>query len=209
MSTAQQKIYFPGTGKSYTLNDLLSMDKDQLLELRNLVADNLGSKPLTSFSTLEKAVRTTWHVLNVYQEKKGKEQKSDVVSKAPVERPLAKATKDGFVKRPKREDFAVIRIPDPKVVPTIRAVRWKNYHDGMMLVEVKEKDGCIMWDVKQWVKEGVITIEHPTDTEYEVRRAEWFAKRGWDDPHKVKERELEEKKARQQKAKENQGVKTG
>ncbi len=60
--------------KSYNEDALKDMGDEQLLDLRNLVASNLGAPKINAFKDHEAAVEQTWKALTRYQEEMDKEQ---------------------------------------------------------------------------------------------------------------------------------------
>lgn len=201
------KIEFPPKQAEYSLEDLQEMEVDALVELRNLIAGQLGAASIRTFKDKATAVEQTWKALERYDaadeedaqvEEAAKKQKKKA---EPKERKLAKSAMAGVVKRPTREMFATIKkIGEHKGSEHGRAHRWPNYKDGMTIVDIVETEGTERWDVQNWINHGIMEIVQPTDEEYVERRAAWFKKEGREDPEITKEREKKEKEEAKAKA---------
>lgn len=180
--------------KEYTKESLDEMSDEDLLELRNLVASNLGVASVKSFKDHATAVAQTWKALERF-DKADETAEEKPKKKEPVERKLAKSAMAGVVKRPSRKHFATIeKIGEHDGGSHGRAHRWPNYKDGMTIADVIETEGTEPWDVYNWEKMGIMKIHEPTDQEYAERRAAWFKKHGREDPEVVKARKAEAKK---------------
>lgn len=182
-------------GNDYTQAVLAAMTDEKLLELRNLVASNLGVAAIRSFKDHDHAVEQTWKALEKFEstanaeaseagEPKAKKEKAP---KAPKERKLAKSSCAGFVKRPTRKMFSTITKIGEHDGTQGRQHRWPNYKDGMTIVDVIETEGTEPWDVYNWQSKGIMKVTEPTDAEYAERKAAWYAKHGLTDPDVVKE----------------------
>lgn len=186
----------------HTKESLDGMTDDALLELRNLVASNLGVAGVKSFKDHATAVAQTWKALERYRDDTSEEAPAKVKKKKepkePKEYKLAKSAMAGTVKRPNRKHFATIKkIGEHDGASHGRAHRWPNYTDGMMMIDVIEKEGTEAWDVYNWEKMGIMSVTEPTDEEYATRRAAWYEKQGRKDP----DVEKAEKAAAREKAK--------
>ena len=62
----QPKIQF--LKNSYSEHDLKQMKGSELVPLYNIIASNLGEKPVKKFTDLKTAVKRTWKILNWYAE---------------------------------------------------------------------------------------------------------------------------------------------
>lgn len=187
-------------GKDYTQAALAAMTDESLLELRNLVASNLGVASIRAFKDHDHAVEQTWKALEKFEstanaevgeagpaEEKPKKAKAPKVPKEPKERKLAKSSGAGLVKRPTRKMFATITKIGEHDGTQGRQHRWPNYKDGMTIVDVIETEGTEPWDVYNWQSKGIMKVTEPTDAEYAERRAAWYAKHGLTDPDLSKE----------------------
>jgi hypothetical protein len=193
---ASQEIKF--LDKSYTQDSLKSMEVSALLELRNLIATNLGVATIKGFPDQNTAVDQTWKALERYEstaENEGTDvegkptdgtkisaKKAPKEPKEPKERKLAKSADAKLVKRPTKKMFSKITKTGEHNGTQGRQHRWPNYKDGMTLVDVIEGQGTEPWDVHNWVKQGIMTLTEPTDAEYEELKAAWYKKHGLTDP---------------------------
>lgn len=199
----------------YTQESLKALDDEKLLELRNLVATNLGVASVRSFKDRETGLEQTWKALEKYEAEGQKEAgeagekpvkaKKEKAPKEPKERKPAKSSAPGIVKRPTKKMFSTIeKIGEHNGSTHGRAHRWPNYKDGMTIVDVIEGDGTEPWDVYNWEKHGIMKVVEPTDEQYAERRAAWYAKHGLTDPEVTKAqkaKEAAEKKAAAEAAK--------
>ncbi len=190
---------------AYTLAVLQTMDTDKLLELRNLVASNLGVAAVRSFKDHDTAVEQTWKALEKFESTStaeagdapaagAKPAKAPKAPKEPKERKPAKSSAPGLVKRPTRKMFSTIeKIGEHDGSTHGRAHRWPNYKNGMTIVDVIEGDGTEPWDVYNWESKGLIKVTEPTDAEYAERKAAWYAKHNLVDPDVAKANKAAEK----------------
>ena len=192
---------------AYTLVGLAALTDDKLLELRNLVASNLGVAAVRSFKDHDAAVEQTWKALEKFEATAAAEAgeagaaatgakpaKAPKAPKEPKERKPAKSSGPGLVKRPTRKMFSTIeKIGEHDGSTHGRAHRWPNYKDGMTIVDVIEGDGTEPWDVYNWESKGLIKVTEPTDAEYAERKAAWYAKHNLVDPDVAKETKAKEK----------------
>lgn len=199
----------------YTQESLKALDDEKLLELRNLVATNLGVASVRSFKDRETGLEQTWKALEKYEAEGQKEAgeagekpvkaKKEKAPKEPKERKPAKSSAPGIVKRPTKKMFSTIeKIGEHNGSTHGRAHRWPNYKDGMTIVDVIEGDGTEPWDVYNWEKHGIMKVVEPTDEQYAERRAAWYAKHSLKDPEVAKAekaKENAEKKAAAEAAK--------
>ena len=199
------KVMFHPHSKEYTQESLKEMSREQLLELRNTVASNLGIRTLRDFSGPGKAigVKQTWTALCKYHKKCADEEntkpkpitekiaaKEKEIAAEPKSRKgkggkgkaLAKGTEFTLVKRPQKGMFDTIKKIGEPSDTTPRKHRWPNYTDGMMVIDVFTTEGCIMWDVKEWCKEGIMKRIPVDEKEYEKIRAGWFKSQDRKDP---------------------------
>lgn len=201
---AAKTISFLNT--DYTQASLSAMADDKLLELRNLIASNLGVASIRSFKDHDTAVEQTWKALEKFEStsaaeagdapaaEKAPKAKKEKAPKEPKERKLAKSASAGLVKRPTRKMFSTIeKVGEHDGSTHGRAHRWPNYKDGMTIVDVIEGEGTEPWDVYNWESKGIMKVTEPTDAEYAERKAAWYAKHGLTDPDVAKESKAKEK----------------
>jgi hypothetical protein len=188
--------------QEYDEADLKALGIDQLLELRNLVASNLGASAIRSFPNHDTAVAQTLKALTKYAEESAKdpapqaEVKKTKEPKEPKVRGLAKPAESQFVKRPTRKMFAKVEIIAQHTGKEDRAHRWPNYKDGMLIIDAIEGEGTLAWDIYNWEEKGLMKVHQPTDEEYKERRAAYFTKKGVPDPDLAKITKAEEAAAK-------------
>lgn len=187
--------------KDHTEASVGQMDMPALLELRNLVAANLGVQAVKEFKDQSTAVAQTWKALVKYESEMGSADEAKPAKpvkpvKAPKEpRGLAKPAATQYVKRPTRKMFAIVSIVQQHTGAEGRADRWPNYKDGMMVIDAIEGEGTLAWDIGNWSAQGLMTVTEPTDAEYEERRAAWYKKHNREDPDAEKIRKTTEREA--------------
>jgi len=185
-------------GKEYTTEIVTAMSMNELLELRNLIATNLGVSTVKSFPDQDKAVSGTLKALQKFQEtvddetkEAGPSVKPAKISKPkpePKERGLAKSSEAKTVKRPTKKMFSTISKTGVHDSTTHgRAHRWDNYKDGMTIADVIEGEGTEPWDVYNWSGQGIMKVTEPTDVEFAQRKAAWYKKHNMEDPEAEKE----------------------
>lgn len=190
---------------AYSQASLTEMTDEKLLELRNLIASNIGVASVRSFKDRETALEQTWKALEKFESQSNKEAgaadstekpikvKKEKAPKVPKERKPAKSSGPGLVKRPTEKMFSTIeKIGEHNGSTHGRAHRWPNYKDGMTIVDVIEGDGTEPWDVYNWEKQGIMKVIPPTQEQYAERRAAWYAKHGLKDPETVKAEKVKE-----------------
>lgn len=183
--------------KEYTKDLLAKAGDDELLTLRNLVADNLGVSKIQGFKDHDTAVEQTWKALVKFDEtvkaEAGDAEAPKVKEpKEPKERKLAKPAEKGFVKRPTRKMFSSVSIVKQHTGAEGRSHRWPNYSDGMLVIDAIESEGTLAWDIYNWEAAGLMKVVEPTDEQYDERRAAWYKKHGLEDPDLSKNRKAEE-----------------
>lgn len=199
---------------SYTQEALATMNDADLLELRNLVATNLGVASVRSFRDHDAAVEGTWKALEKYESTvndeqasgdagestKGTKAKKAKEPKEPKERKPAKSSGPGLVKRPTRKMFSTItKTGEHNGTDHGRGHRWANYKDGMTIVDVIEGDGTEPWDVYNWQSKGIMSVTEPTDEEFAERKAAFYQRHGLTDPDAAKEQKAKERAEAKQK----------
>lgn len=191
--------------KSYDRATLEGMTDEALLELRNLVASNLGVASVKGFKDHTTAVEQTLKALQKYEasadaDAPAPKAKAPKAPKEPKERKLAKPAEAQHVKRPTRKMFGQMKIVKPFDGEEDRAHRSGNYKDGMLIIDAIEGEGTLPWDIYNWEKAGYVTVTDPTDEEYATRRAAWYKASGRPDPDLAKA-EAAEKRAAEKAAK--------
>lgn len=187
--------------KEYTHESLSAMGMPELLELRNLIASNLGVATIRSFKDQEVAVEGTWKALEKFEKISAEGEtgeappkKEPKAPKQPKDRKPAKSSAPGIVKRPSRKMFSTItKTGEHNGTTHGRAHRWPNYRDGMTLTEVVEGDGTETWDVYNWADKGIMTVTEPTDEEYAARKAAWYESHNLIDPDALKDQKIKER----------------
>lgn len=179
---------------SYTRADLEAMSVEDLLELRNLIASNLGVAAVKQFKDHETAVTQTMKALQKYESSAGDEgEAKPKAKKEPKERKLAKPAEAQHIKRPTRRMFDTMKIVKPFDGEEDRSHRSGNYKDGMMIIDAIEGEGTLPWDIYNWEKQGYVEVVQTSDEEYAERRAAWYKKQGREDPDVAKERQRKER----------------
>jgi hypothetical protein len=197
-------------GKNYNVEILDAMADTELLELRNLVASNLGVAASKAFKDHNAAVTQTLKALEKYEAtvaaeaageeapaaaEKPKREKKPKKETTPRVAGIPKSAEPKTVKRPTRKMFSAIKKTGEHDGSQGRGGRWDNYKDGMTIIDVMETNGTEPWDVYNWEKHGIMSVTEPTDEEYAARRAAWYEAKGQEDPDAKKEREAAEKAA--------------
>ena len=193
-------------GTTYTEDTLKGMSDAELLELRNAVGKELGVAAIPNFKDHDAAVGQTLKALQKFAAKAAPAPKAAAKPKAAkAAKPkkekgpyvIPKSAQAKTVKRPNKKMFSTIKIVGEHDGTTNhgRAERWKNYKDGMTMVDVIETEGTEPWDVYNWQKHGLIQVVEPTDEEYAQRRAAWYKAKGMEDPEAAKERKAAERAA--------------
>lgn len=191
--------------KTHNTESLTAMSIEDLLALRNEVAEDLGVAAVKSFKDHETAVAQTEKALVRHAEtaadtaaddKKSKAKTKTKTPKEPKEYVVPKSAEAKTVKRPTRAMFSTIKkTGEHDGKDHGRHQRWPNYTDGMTIVDVMEKHGTEPWDVQNWVSKGIMSLTEPTDEQYAERRAAWYKKEGREDPDLKKAREKQEREA--------------
>ena len=185
--------------KSYSRADLEGMSVEDLLELRNLIASNLGVAAVKQFKDHGTAVDQTMKALQKYEASadadagSGEKPKKAKAPKEPKERKLAKPAAAQHVKRPTRKMFDTMQIVKPFDGEEDRAHRSGNYKDGMMIIDAIQGEGTLPWDIYNWEKAGYVKVVPANDDEYAERRAAWYKSQGREDPDVAKERQRKER----------------
>ena len=191
-------------GVSYTEASLNAMSDDKLLELRNIVASNLGVSRANSFKNHEQAVKNTLAALTKWDSsqseeagdgdgetkaKKPKKKKDDGPSGDEKKRLRETKAKSAQIpKRPTRRMFSTIKkLRDPEQGKD-RAFAWPDYKDGARLIDIMEDPALHADKVRWWAsqKPPYMKLVEPTDEEYETARAAWYKKHGLEDPDEAK-----------------------
>lgn len=187
------KIKFNDT--EYTETSLKTMSSEDLLELRNVIASNLGVGAVKGFKDQPTAVVQTWKALQRFESGASADAgtKKAKVKKEPKERGLAKSAEAKVVKRPTKKMFSTIKKVGEHDGSQGRIHRWPNYKDGMTVVDVIETEGTEPWDVYNWQNQNIMLLTEPTDDEFVARKAAWYKKHGLTDPEEAKRLRSEER----------------
>lgn len=180
--------------QTYTEESLKSMSDEDLLTLRNEIAESISAAPVSGFKDHDAAVAQTWKALTKAQTAPAKGEKPAKAPKAPKEpkerkpRGIPKSSMPKEIKRPTRKHFAtILKVGEHDGTGKHgRPERWPNYTDGMTIAQVIEGNGTETWDVYNWESLGIMKVVEPTDAEYAERRAAWFQAKGRPDPELVK-----------------------
>lgn len=206
-------------GKTYTLAILKTMSIEDLLVLRNLIAENLGVARVKSFANAEAAVSATAAALKKYDETV-KAEASDAgagageapkANKPPAEpkppRETPKCYSAEFVKRPSQRMFSRIKkvgLPDKSQRP----FAWDSFTDGMRLIDIKEDPNLHAGKISFWMRQSppLIELEEIPAEQFETELAAWYVKHGIANPNASKEEKAkakaeEAKKREEEKAK--------
>lgn len=199
-------------GKSYTQASIGSMADADLLELRNLVAENLGVARIKGFKNHDQAVDATWKALLKYDSEGPADSGGETKASKPKEpKAPAEPAKCGFpqkVSRPTRRMFSKIQKIAEHPGKGFRIRRWDNYKDGMTLLDCAEGEDMTPLDVGFYVDNKLMKLIPPTDEEYEAGLAAWYKKHGLENPAEAKAKKEAERKAKAEaKAKEREEAK--
>jgi hypothetical protein len=169
----------------YTEESLKGMGIEELLTLRNKVAEELGVQPIKNFKDAAQGADSAWKALTKLQAKRGKEEvkaekpKKEAKPKAPKEpRPTPKVAEAKTVENPGKALFRKLKKIATHPGTGYRIGRWENYKDGMTLLDCEEGDGTTASDVQYYVVHKLMELQEPTQEEYEKAYAEWCEKRG-------------------------------
>lgn len=178
-------------GETFTVKSLESKSLEELLLLRNLVADNLGVSAMKKFKDRDQALKTTWKALVKFAEATDEELGSNVIQKKIQVKKTPERVKGAepmIVKRPTRKMFCKIKkISKPERV----LARWDNYHDGMTLVEIMEGHNMTPNDITWYVKNGHMELIEPTQEEYEASLDQWYISHNLENPNTAKKQKKE------------------
>ena len=183
----------------YTEAGLASQSTEDLLKLRNLVAENMGVSRVSSFRDQPTAASSTWKALVKWNEKMTAEGsqaagdgKKTSAPKEPKEPRVVKGALAQKVSKPTRSMFRKIeKVKKPDRV----TARWDNYKDGMTILEVIEGDGMTPNDVTWYAQNGYMKLHEPTDEEFRAGAAAWYKREGKENPEDAKAKAAEKKKA--------------
>jgi len=209
-----QKIEFNKT--VYTAEVLSKMKVEQLLEVRNLLADNLGLGKIRNFKSHNAACAGVWHGLQEYERSTKDENYKPILCGADGNAKAAKLDRSGgmpkcdmaeFVKRPTKRMFFRIKktgTPDKSQRPEV----WDRYTNGMRVIDTIEASGIHSGKITWWAKQGLMELVDPGDDVTEKELKEWYEKQGRDYPGDAKNKAKEEiQKAKAEKAIERQKAK--
>ena len=187
----------------YTSETVSALSDEDLLKLRNDIAATLGFKPMAAFKTRESGVEAVMKALERVDTRERRQR--EVIEKKlqkEQERPPAKCAAARPVERPTRGMFRTIRKLCDHPGEGYRARRWKNYQDGMTLLDTMEGADMTHLDVMYYVKHNFMELKEPTDEQFNQGLAAWYEKHGIENPADAKRRAAEEKEklAEQRKA---------
>ena len=202
-----QKIEFNKT--VYTAEVLSKMKVEQLLEVRNLLADNLGLGKIRSFKSHNAAATGVWHGLQEYERAMNDENYKPVLCGPDGNAKAAKLDRSGgmpkcdmaeVVKRPTKRMFFRVKktgTPDKSQRPEV----WDRYKDGMRVIDAIETEGVHAGKITWWAKQGLMELVDPGDDVTEKELKEWYEKQGREYPGNAKAKAKEEReKAKAEKA---------
>jgi hypothetical protein len=181
-------------GELFTEAGMADIAMDQLLILRNDVAEALGVAAVKGFKDQAAAQTQTWKALLRHAENSEQPVKEKPAKKAkapPKERGLAKSAAVKTVKRPTKKMFSTITKTGEHDGTQGRSHRWPNYKDGMTIVDVMETEGTEPWDVYNWQSAKIMSVTEPTEDEFIARKAAWYKKHGLTDPDEKKRLDAE------------------
>ena len=181
----------------YTQESLTAMSQEDLLTLRNEIAEDLGVATVKAFKDHDTAVVQTTKALERHASNATEEaEKSKKTPKAPKEkkeRGLAKSAEAKTVKRPTKKMFSTIEKTGEHDGTQGRGHRWGNYKNGMTIVDVMETEGTEPWDVYNWAEAGIMKVTEPTEEQFAERKAAWYKKHGLTDPEAAKAEKAKER----------------
>jgi hypothetical protein len=196
-------------GKKYTESLLRKASIEELLQLRNLIAENLNAAKVKGFANQEAGVIATIAALKKYEDTVAKEDaeaaaggtdevKPAKAPKAPKEpkpaRPTPKCYSAEFVKRPGRRMFGRIKkvgMPDKSQRP----FAWEMFQDGQRLIDIKEDPNLHAGKISFWMRQTppLIELVDVTDEQFETELAAWYEKHGITNPNSNKAEKAKQK----------------
>jgi len=213
MSEPIKSVLF--SGKTYSEADLAKMQEKDLLELRNLVAVNLGASKINAFKDLEAAKKLTWSALVKFAESSDDDLASKE-TKAEAKEKKAKEKKEkvppGYLKsivpkRPTKKQFSKIKKLRNPVEGSDRSFAWPDYKDGMTVLDTMLDPKLHHDKVYWWASRNppYIQLIEPTEEEYQAALAKFYKDQGIQDPaaernakKAARAKEKEEKKAKRE-----------
>lgn len=171
--------------KQYNVGDLEDMNRQQLADLYNDIAESQGKKALGLASTKTAAVSRTLKALKSL----GTAARVETPKKAaPAPKPEPEAaTPDRPVHVPMAARARPIKRLTTHLLCTIKKVKapavnqrlkfWDKYEDGMSLAHVVTTNGLDDTQVRYWVKIGCMKLVRPSDADIE-RQLDLFNKEG-------------------------------
>lgn len=204
-----QKFSF--NNKEYTAASIAAMSVDDLLSLRNLIAENLGLARIKGFKDHAIAVSATEAALKKYEDTMNQEAaagndapapkaEKPKVEKAPRETPKCYSAET--VKRPTRKMFGRIKkIGMPE--KSQRPFAWDSFTNGMRLIDIKEDPNLHAGKISFWMRQDppLIGLVDIPDDQFEIEMDAWYLKHGFVNPTKAKDAEKAEKAENAAKAK--------
>jgi hypothetical protein len=194
-------------GENYTEESLKAMGVEELLTLRNKVAEQLGVQAIKGFKDAQQGADSSWKALSKLQAKRAKPEEKAEKAKAKKEakpkepRPTPKSAAPQKVENPTKAMFRRIRKIAAHPGTGYRIARWENYKDGMTLLDCAEGDNMTPLDVHYYVVYKLMELVEPTQEEYEREYAEWCKKNGVENRLEAKKKADEAKKQKADEAK--------
>lgn len=198
--------------KEYSEESLKAMAVEDLLALRNKVADQLGVQATKSFRDAAQGADSTWKALTKLRDKAAKaeakeEKKAKKETKPKEPRPTPKAALPQKVENPTKSMFRRLKKIATHPGSGYRISRWENYKDGMTLLDCAEGDDMTPLDVHYYVTHKLMELIEPTQEQYETEYAAWCKKNGVENRLEAKKKADATKKQKAEEAKANAGAK--
>ncbi len=194
-----QKLKF--LNSEYTAEDVNKMKTPDLLELRNLIADNLGATKIRSFKSHNAAATGVWQALQEYNRSMDDPDYKPVLAGPTGE--TRGATKDRGGGSPKCDAAEIVKRPTPRMFHRVKKIGtpdksqrpevWDRYKDGMRIIDAVETDGIHAGKIQWWVKQGLMKLEDPGDKIIENEMRAWYKAQGRDYPGDAKAKAAEER----------------
>lgn len=194
-------------GKSYTEEGLKGMGVEELLTLRNTVAEQLGVQAIKGFKDAQQGADSAWKALAKLQSKRTKADEKETKAKAKKEakpkepRPTPKSAMPQKVENPNKAMFRRIKKIADHPGTGYRISRWPNYKDGMTLLECAEGENMTPLDVHYYVVHKLMELVEPTQEQFEKEYAEWCTKNGVENRLEAKKKADAAKKQKAEEAK--------
>lgn len=196
-------------GEKYTKQSIQGLKKETLLEIRNLVAENMGLTRVKSLPAGQEAEKC-WSALLQYQKSvdngedpavagdKIKAEKKEKPKKSPDQR--IKKSRVQEPKRPTKSMFRRVHHIAPHPGKGHRIARWPLYTEGLRIIDAMMSPEMEHADLPYYVDHGFIQLVEPTDDEFAKEEREWYASVGRKHPDDAKA-EADAKREEERKAK--------